>query len=217
MFGTSEPNPGLRIVSVDRAGQVHQLTSNARDKNPVWIANGLIAYTCGDNDANEQVFVIPADGGTPKQIGSSTRTVYGSRGDELLVRGADAMYWLDPQTAGERPGPPLPPGFLYDATTSPSGNWVAYRMGTTGQEVWRVRVVPPGEPERVASFPAGETVGSPAIRDDGHVLATVGRWYGDLVRVPARPGSKFWSAGGRRDALTSTGCGSAEGVAMSPP
>ena len=38
---------------------------------------------------------------------------------------------------------------------------------------------------------SGITIDTAVIRDDGHVLAIVGKYYGDLVRVPARSGSRF--------------------------
>ncbi len=191
VFGASEPNPGLRIAYLDRVGQVHQLTDDARDQRPVWTTNGYVAFTRSDAGGNQEAFVIPADGGQPKRLSSSTRAVYGARGNQLLVGGPDAMYWADPVTGAEQPGPPRPDGLLGWAATSPSGNWVVYQMGPDGGDLWRVRVDPPGELEHVETFVAGETVGYPAIRDDGHVLAPVGRWYGDLVRLTARRGSPF--------------------------
>ena len=135
--------------------------------------------------------VTNLDGAEVQPASSRTRSAYGNRGEEVLLGGPNAMYWLDPRTNTERPGPPRPEGFLNYAATSPTGNWVVYSLGSTGQEIWRVRIDPAGELERVATFPAGVTVDTPAIRDDGHVLAIVGKYHGDLVRIPARRGSKF--------------------------
>ncbi len=191
VFGFGQPSPGLHVADLDRPGEVRQLTSDVRDKNPVWTPSGVIAYTRSDTDANEHVFAITSEGGAPKQLVSSTRTVYGNRGNELLVAGIKEMFWLDPATGVERRGPIRPPGQLDRAMTSPSGNWVGYQIGAMGQELWRISIDPPGPLERVVTLPAGDNVSTPTIRDDGHIIAVVGRYHGDLVRVPAKPGSKF--------------------------
>ena len=191
VFTTTAPNPGLRFVDLDRVGAIQQVTDDSRDKRAVWTPSDVIAFNKSDNHGNELAYLTTPDGAKPRAPSTSTRTVYGRHGDEVLLGGRTAMYWLDVKTGVERPGPAMPEGFLNTASTSPSGNWVVYATGSTGQDLWRVRVDPPGELERLATYAAGVQMDDPTIRDDGHVLATVGKYYGDLVRIPARPGAKF--------------------------
>jgi hypothetical protein len=189
VFAASRPAPGLRIADLDNPGVIHQVTSDPRDRAPVWTSNNLIAFTRGDSTENEQAYVITPDGHDLRLLAERTRTVYGNRKHELLVGGNDEMYWLDPATGVERAGPKRPKGQLYAAVASPNGEWVGYQMGPLGGEIWRVHG--DGEPELLRTMQGIEYADSLLLRDSGEVLFILGRYYGDLVRVPARPGTRF--------------------------
>jgi len=192
VFATGEPTPGLRLVEPAKAGQIVQLTSDALHKNPQLLADGRVAYTVSDPEGNDQAYIMSSDGSAQRRISAATRTVFGTDGKELLVAGIDAMYWLDPDTGAERSGPPRPPeAMLHKAALSPAATWIVFQSGTTGQRLYRARVAPPGPLELVHDYPAADLVKSPGIRDDGTLYASIGRWYGDLVKVPAKRGAKF--------------------------
>jgi Tol biopolymer transport system component len=193
-FGVSGPSAGLYTMKLSLPGAVNQLTDGKRDVGPTWTANGKIGFTRGDANANDQAYVASLDPTVPLQrLGPGTRTVYGSRGNELLIgdEESQAMYWIDVETGRTRTGPPRPRGYLTAAAVSPRGTWVVYQLGANGQDLWRVSTDAAGALEHVVSYGAAQTVSQPAITDDGHVLASPSRWLGDLVIVPARPGARF--------------------------
>jgi len=186
VFGTDD---GLRIASVEDLGMIGKITSNGRDHGAVWTTGNLIAFSRDDENGGSQAFVTTRDGSNTRALVDATRTVYGARGNDLLLGGPDGMLWLDPVTGVERPGPKRPPGKVYSASVSLSGRWVAYQIGEIGQEIWRVDG--DGEPEHLRTMQAGENADSLIIRDDGHMLGIIGKYWGDLVRVPPRSGSRF--------------------------
>ena len=117
--------------------------------------------------------------------------MYGSRGNELLVAGIEGTYWFDPETGRERPGPNKPKdGEIESATTSPSGNWIVYQMGSQGEELWRVPAEG-GTAELVKHYGSDFYLLPPTITDEGHVLVVGGPFYGDLAKIPAKPGYRF--------------------------
>ena len=193
LFGGSGQNPGLHTLRMSNPGAPHRLTDDPRDAGPTWTPAGVIGFTRAVG-ATSHAFVIGRDG-LVRQLSKSTRWVYGNRGEELLVdtgeADVDSLRWIDIATGAERPGPVRPEGLVKVAAVSPDGNWLGLLIGFNGQDVWRVRVDPPGPPEHVFSFGPGMTGSSITITNDGHALVTQAVWAGGLLAIPARPGMRF--------------------------
>ena len=193
LFAGSGPNPGLHTLRLSNPGAPHRLTDNPADHAPTWTPAGAIAFTRSIGPTSH-VFVIPRDG-PMRQLSTSTRFVYGHRGEELLVDSGesevDSLRWLEIATGTERPGPIRPAGLVKEASMSPDGGWVGMLIGFNGQDVWRMRVEPPGAPEHITSLRAEMTGSAVAVTNDGQVLVTQSVWAGGLRLIPARPGTRF--------------------------
>lgn len=193
VFASTTPRPGLHIVDLDMPGSTRAVTNNARDKNPTWLEGDRIAFTRGSAESDDEAWVVARDGSTPEKLHPSARSVWGSRKNEVLVASDRETYWIDVTTKVERPGPPRPPPerFLKAAAVSPSGTWVMFQVGVSGRELYRVRLAPIGELEKVKVYGAGQTVTPATIRDDGSILAAPATFWGELFLVPAKPGATF--------------------------
>lgn len=193
LFGGSGAHPGLFTLRLSNPGAPYVVTSDPRDTGPVWTPGGVIGFTRAIGGTSF-AFAIGKDGAA-RQLSTRTRFVYGNRGEELLVDSGDpetdSLRWLDIATGAERAGPARPEGFIKAAVTSPDGGWIGLLMGFNGQDVWRIRVEPPGPPEQVHVFTGGLTASSIAMTNDGKVLVTKVDWDGGLHVVPAKPGARF--------------------------
>jgi dipeptidyl aminopeptidase/acylaminoacyl peptidase len=190
---SKEKNQGIHTVSLDRPGVLRKVSDDPRDTRPIWLSDRELTFVRSDDNSNDRMFRAAADGAYVKPLGTSSRTAYGKRvvdgKPQLLVGGDEGMYWFDVETGTETPGPAKPPGYMSQASASPSGTWVVYEMGANNQDVWRVRV---GDaPQRVPLQPGAQTFGYASIDDAGNIIGAQGRWYGDLVLVPAKPGEAF--------------------------
>lgn len=193
VFAGSGANPGLHTVRLSNPGASNRLTDNPGDQGPTWTPGGSIAFTRAIGKTSH-AFVIGKDR-VIRQLSQSTRYVYGSRGEELLVdtgeSETDSLLWLDLATGTERPGPLRPEGLVKATSVSPDGTWVAMLIGFNGQDVWRMRVEPPTRPEHVSALGPAMTGSSISVTNDGHVLVTQSEWAGGLHVIPARPGARF--------------------------
>ncbi len=195
VFGLSKQRPehlpaGIFVVDLQRAGGLRRVTKGDDDLEPIFTQDNIIAFTRGTADGDDHVWTVRLDGTDLKQISESTRTAYGSRGTQILVGGVDNMLWYEPATGQETPGPPRPEGEIAYASSSPSGNWVVYSMGSEGEDVWRV-ATNGGALEHVRRFTADQYVLQPAIDDQGRIVLPMGPYAGDLVKIPARDGFAF--------------------------
>ncbi len=191
VFALSTPQAGLHMIALDKIGSLRQLTDSAKDHSPHWIGDS-VAFTRTDDAANDHVFLATIDGGEVIQLSPSSRTLYGVKGKELLVGGVTGAYWLDPVTRKERPGPPRPPGDEPEVgVTSPAGDWVVFQLGAASNVIYRAQTDGSTAPELVRRFDSNIGVGRPSITDEGRVWITAGPMYGDLVKIPAKPGARF--------------------------
>ncbi len=187
-------SPGIYVVGVPpEASEPHQVSPDLPDQLITWSADGRIVYSQMDDAKQPRLVALDADGGTRETLTSRPRRVLDlHRGTgELLVSARSKLYWYDPVTGRERPGPAGPPESPTFVSLSPAGRWLVYQTGAHGQIVWRLRLDPPGELEQVFELGSGETAPRAQITDDGHVVVAVSTWGGDLYRVPARPGSRL--------------------------
>jgi hypothetical protein len=101
------------------------------------------------------------------------------------------VFWYNLTTHRERNAPTGP-----DDTTammvSPSGRWLAYVAGRAHQLIWRLDLDDPhAVPQQVVTLPKGQTNDHTSITDDGHVIVEPQTWSGDLIAIPAAPGTRF--------------------------
>jgi len=193
LFGGGGKHPGLYTLRMTNPGAPRLVTSDPGDTGPIWTPGGVIAFTRAIGETSF-AFVVGKDT-KARQLSTSTRWVYGNRGEELLVAtgdlDSDSLRWLDIATGVERPGPVRPEGMIKSAVTSPNGAWIGLLIGFNGQDVWRISVDPPGPPEHVVAFQGGITGAAITVTDAGKVLVTRSEWAGGLHVVPAKPGATF--------------------------
>ncbi len=196
-FVVAGPHPGLYVIrrqsgsttGVFAESNPQRLTEDDTDDRPTWTTTGTIAFTRRDG-RSYAVHAIPADGGPARKLATGRR-VFGSRDHELVVASERMLYWFDPSTGEERPGPQLDetPTFL---AVSPGGRWLAFAVGgAVGHTIWRKAIAGDAPAERVGEIATGQTMRELAIGDDGRVLATPTSWSGDLYAVPAPAGTRF--------------------------
>jgi hypothetical protein len=184
-----EPQAGIRTHKTETGGYPQPLTDNPRDDGPRWLDDETIAFTRTDEHDVPSVYVVSRHGGP------ATRVVAGKRllaagGRRVLIESNDRHFWLNVATRAERTVTELPQ--LAMAALSPSGHWVAFITGGSGQAIWRKALDTPGaKPEHVMDLAKGQTNESLAITDEGHVLVTPSTWSGDLLVVPAAAGTRF--------------------------
>nr|MBA2540253.1 serine/threonine-protein kinase [Deltaproteobacteria bacterium] len=190
VFALALPRAGLHMIEIDKPGSIRQITKNPSDYYPHWAADNQIAFIQTDEGGSDTLFTVKIDGNDRRELAAASRTLYGTKGNELLVGGVKGVFWLDPATGKERPGPP-PDGEPEAGNTSPSGNWVVYQMGSDGHAIYRTRTDGSAPLELVRRFDSSYFVNKPSITDDGQVILSAGPMYGDLVKIPAKPDAWF--------------------------
>jgi tricorn protease len=137
---------GGYLWSVPReGGQARQLTTGGHEGFPVFSPDGTqIAFT-GHYDGNTDVYVMPADGGTPKRLtwhpdqdGAVGWTPDGKR--ILFVSGREAYadftrFYTVPAEGGVAEA--LPMWRAFDGQYSPDGTRIAYVPNFQWQQAWK--------------------------------------------------------------------------------
>jgi Tol biopolymer transport system component len=191
VFAMAGARPGLHVIELERPGSLRQVTTDKRDVFPHWVGNHLVAFSQIDEAGAESIFTVKIDGNDRRPLAGATRNLFGARGNELLVTGVKGSFWHDLATGAERPGPPRPDGESDSGNTSPSGNWVVYQVGAEGHTLYRTRTDGTTPLELVRRFDSSYYVTRPSITDDGRIIVNAGPMYGDLVKIPAKPGAHF--------------------------
>jgi dipeptidyl aminopeptidase/acylaminoacyl peptidase len=187
-------SPGIYVVAVPPdVGVAHQVSPDLPVQPIAWSADGRVVFTDLDETKQPRVIALDPDGGTRQTLSARSRHVLDlHRGTgELLVIARRKLYWYDPASGRERPGPAAPPDPPTFAALSPAGSWLVFQTGGHAHIFWRLRLDQPGELEKVFELGTGETARRAQITDDGHVVVAISTWGGDLHRVPARPGSRL--------------------------
>lgn len=188
-FAARGTGHGVYVTAGHGLTSATMVSDGETDMNPFWLADGRIAFTrLDDRHRIAHVYLATPEGGPVEHVLSS-RTTLGVRWstNELLVGSSSKLYWWDPATRSER-GPMFDDrGSIFSAALSPDGRWLAVQVGATnaGNEIWRVRLEPAGEPELMLRLGSDQSIsGGVAIDDTGSVLAAVLAWRGDLRAVP---------------------------------
>ncbi len=189
---------GIFVVSLDRP-IVRQVTDGPADQQPVWLADGRLAFTRLDADAQPRVHVVDPDQGVISAVALPPRYLNGF--DRATGRGlvstpdGGVLYWWDPvtdrQTRVTLPFPELT-GQSRFPVLSPGGRWLIVQSGTFDQKVHRIDLTA-AEPraELVYQAPEGQTLSKCSVTDEGHVLVAPQVWSGELYALPARAGARF--------------------------
>jgi TolB protein len=153
-------------------------------------AAGRIAYMAA-SDAYWQVFVVPAEGGAPRQVTRSpyekARCSWFPDGRHLLVNALDGrVFRVDGETGAEQEIP-MPLRGASDAVVSPDGARIAFSLSTADSiddnEIWLVGV-DGSNPLRLTTMPSLQH--DPAWSADGrwiYFLSGDGKQAHDIWRV----------------------------------
>jgi Tol biopolymer transport system component len=187
-FVGGKSQPGIHIAQMVPGRSVVTVTDSPRDSSVFWTDDYHLAFARTDDSAQSRVFVIRADGSDLKQVAAGQ--LRGVARGQLFVTGVDYGTWIDVTTGKHRSEPPHPAESV-GAVIAPSGRWMAFEAGSVGQDIWRLRLDPPGKLEKIGSSPTGVTQTTFAVSDEGLVLTSQTTWNGDLTYVPAAPGTKL--------------------------
>jgi hypothetical protein len=193
-FSAADPRAGIHVVELDAGYGPAQVTGGRDDRNPVWLADGRIAFMRGDD-----LYSVQPDGTDERRLALDRprllKDVDRATG-ELLVSSADQahLYFLDLATGRERP---VAQGALAEtrsasARLSPDGHWLLLQGGAFYGHVIKMALDDPaGAVVPVYDAGAGETLESAAILSDGTVVANPASWKGEIIEIPARSGMRF--------------------------
>jgi hypothetical protein len=196
-FVGSGKHPGIFIADLSADAFITQLTKDPKDTALAWIGSDHLAFS-RTVDTQAHAYVMDVAGSAVRQLTASTRYVYGARGKQVLVGTSDRLFWLDPATGVETPGPAVPPDNILWISISPNGKWLLYQMGALGRDLYRAKLDAPTAAARapvlIKHFDASYTTNSSSIgsiTDEGHPIVAPSKWTGDLFAIPAKPGWHF--------------------------
>jgi Tol biopolymer transport system component len=192
-FSRSGATRGIWVADIDRSAPERQVTYSENDFFPVFLADGSIVFSRGIDGQHHLFRVVP--GQEPTQVLDRPRqTIDIDRSTgRVLLRSPDQkfLYWWDPATGKETPGPPTyAPGTenTFDLSISPDGRWLLYQSGPLGHELWRSPIAT-WKPELVFKAPESSTMESTAVNDAGHPLVIEKVWHGELFVVDVTRGT----------------------------
>lgn len=189
----SRTEAGVYVVRLDSGAVPNRLTDEDSDSDPLFIA-GQLVFTRAAKDGAPRLMRISLDGSVLEEASTRPRrtiAVDHARGRALLASPAqDFLYWWDPSTGKETPGPVVerPNGGIQ---VSPDGRWLMALVGSGGGTIQRMRLDRASKLEVIHRLPGDLTSGTGAIDDSGRVLITLFRWAGELWVVDAPEGSRW--------------------------
>ncbi len=187
--------PGIYLATVRTVALPNRLTTDATDATPVFVGDQIV-FTRRDPDGLPHLMRVGLDGSDVTRVAGRARITLAAApdGSRVLVTSParDFLYWWNPVTGREKPGPKLPRGGApADVDLSPDGNWLMVIAGPSGQSIWRRRLEGRGRLEQVAHLRVDQSAMEGAIDDRGHPLVGANLWLGDLWRVAA-PAGRPW-------------------------
>jgi len=187
--------PGLYLASTEDSRPPNRLTEDPGDIQPLFVGSDLVFARLGP-DRVPRLMRIGADGSGARVVSARPRLTIGvdRLGRRVLLASPDLswLYWWDPQSGAESPGPPAHPADgVLDIALSPDGQWLIYVAGNNGQETWRLRLDGKSQPVRIHQLADDVNVRNGAVDDRGHAVIAVHRWAGELWLVRAPDGSRW--------------------------
>ncbi|HUQ07740.1 MAG TPA: protein kinase [Kofleriaceae bacterium] len=187
--------PGIYVSDVGGDNTRNRITDQDGDREPV-ILGDAIYFMRDDASGAPRMMRVSFDGSNVEMASNRPRRTLAV--DRRLKRvllaspGLDFLYWWDPVTGKESPGPVLPRP-MGDIGISPDGRWLLVVVGENGERAVRVRLDQPGkpEPEEVYTSPGDVTGGEGAIDDDGLTVIEVTTWAGELWKLDPPTGSRW--------------------------
>jgi hypothetical protein len=177
---------GIYLMSLAGGAAANRLTDDAGDGNPVFVGSELV-FTRYGRDRVPRLMRIRTDGSNERVASSRPRRTIGSDwvGRRVLLVSPDLewLYWWDPVTERESPGPKaamMKPKNKIGFSLSWDGRWLLYLLGNNGQEIWRQRLGGASQPELLRLLPDDVTVLRGVIDPSGHAQVVAHRWTGDL-------------------------------------
>jgi len=157
----SAANDKIHVFDLERQTMTRLTNTPGNDGKPVWSPDGALMAYRNDRDGSTDLYIIPADGGTPAR-----RLVGGDLDDHpecwtpdsarlLFTRvdaGGQAQIWIVPVDGSSEPQPVLDDGNSNGgARISPDGRWMAYMSDSSGGlDVYVRPFEKPGGPVRVS-------------------------------------------------------------------
>ena len=188
------------IYVMDSAGHYppEPVTTNPHDSDPIWTADGRIAFTRWDDQQNPAVMLIDRNGGTPQRapLPSRKTVAYAVRSGELLLESKDKerLYLWKPGQPHERVVPlgPLAGSYFMASGISHDARFLIAQTGSHGRVVWRLWLDGSGRaPERLFAAGPGQTMSAVAITSDDRILVGARTSTGELHLVRAPAGTAF--------------------------
>ena len=177
-------DPGVigqaRIVvrAVDGEGVV-SWTHGASDRDPIWLADGGLAFTRFAPDGRPAVWRQDRADGAPRRL-LADASVQDRSGDRLLVlRGGATLAWVELATGRVTPVPTagVRGQTITAARVLPDGALVI----AVAEDSALLRLAPTtGATAVLQRHPGGETIGAPAVLADGRVVYRAEIWLGEL-------------------------------------
>jgi Tol biopolymer transport system component len=190
--------PGIYVIDAAGGYPPEPLTRGPHDTDPVWTADGRVAFTRRDPQHHPWVYLVPRQGGEPERAPLPSRQTVQrvERTGELLLSSNDKreLFLWQPSTGGERRISlgALEGSYLMSAAISVDGSYLIAQVGTSGRSVWKVAL---GAPQRAPTLlfegRANQTMSSVALTGDGQILVGARAWRGELFVVRAPAGWRF--------------------------
>jgi Tol biopolymer transport system component len=191
--------PGIYLLALSQDTPAKRLTEDAGDAGPYFAGNALV-FTRPDRDHVPHLMQIHTDGSNARLVSSRPRLTIGADwvGHRMLLASPDRkwLYWWDPITGNESPGPPArpPPDTATDVgslSLSPDGRWLLYLGGTNGRQAWRLRLDGTSQSELLRRLADGRTASEGTIDPTGRAVIVVNRWIGDLWIARPADGARW--------------------------
>ena len=182
-YSDGGPGGGVRTVAVAGGAPV-AWTSEPRDRGPVWLPGGGLAFTRLDSGGAPSVLAIASPGAPPRPLlaGWGVEDVEPASGS-LLVTNQRALALLDLATRELTTlalGDAAKHGIL-GARVAPDGTWFVVLGGPAGGTFYRVDRA--GAVRIVHQVPSSQTAGPPSFLSDGRITFRPEIWLGEMYQL----------------------------------
>jgi len=141
------------------------------DSNPVFSPDGKSVAFLRDRLDTQEIFVVPAGGGTPRQVTFDNRIIMGiswnADGRDLIFssnRAGTASLWRIPAAGGSPERLPIVGAMVTRPTVARKGNRMAYASMNYRSDIWRAELPAPGRQTQPLAAP-GKFITSTALEE----------------------------------------------------